>query len=98
MHAVIYDPASFYGHHEFDLSIAGMFGGFNKQFYDAYHKCIPKAPGFAVRHKLYTLFHYINHWYAILLHADLVPHIIPRAYKQGRGHAPHVHGIIQIMV
>ena len=61
-HAVIFDPASFYGHHEFDLAIAGMFGGFNRQFYDAYHSLLPKAPGFAARHKLYTLFHYINHW------------------------------------
>lgn len=61
-YAVIFDPACFYGHHEFDLAIAGMFGGFNKQFYDAYHSLIPKAPGFAIRHKLYTLFHYINHW------------------------------------
>ena len=60
---MIFDPASFYGHHEFELAIAGMFGGFSKQFYDAYHKLIPKAPGFAIRHKLYTLFHYINHWY-----------------------------------
>ena len=62
IYVVIFDPASFYGHHEFDLAIAGMFGGFNKQFYDAYHKLIPKAPGFPVRHKLYTLFHYLNHW------------------------------------
>lgn len=64
--AVIFDPASFYGHHEFELAIAGMFGGFNKQFYDAYHRLIPKAPGFSVRHKLYTLFHYLNHWYDIV--------------------------------
>ncbi len=60
--AVVYDPASFYGHHEFELAIAGMFGGFTRQFYDAYHSIIPKAPGFAARHKLYTLFHYLNHW------------------------------------
>ena len=60
---VIYDPASFYGHDEFDLAIAGMFGGFSKQFYDTYHKLIPKAKGFDDRHTLYTLFHYLNHWY-----------------------------------
>lgn len=66
-YAVIFDPASFYGHHEFEFSIPRMFAGFNEQFFDAYHKCIPKAPGFAVRHKLYTLFNYINHWYAIIL-------------------------------
>lgn len=60
---VIYDPATFYGHHEFDLAIAGMFGGFSRSFYDAYHKLIPKAPGFEARHRLYQLFHYLNHWY-----------------------------------
>ena len=59
---VIYDPASFYGHHEFDLAIAGMFGGFTHKFYRAYHRLIPKADGFDTRQKLYTLFHYINHW------------------------------------
>ncbi|XP_054262014.1 ketosamine-3-kinase-like isoform X2 [Macrosteles quadrilineatus] len=59
---VIFDPATFYGHHEYDLAIAGMFGGFNRSFYDAYHKIIPKAAGFENRHKLYQLFHYLNHW------------------------------------
>ncbi|XP_046680712.1 ketosamine-3-kinase-like isoform X2 [Homalodisca vitripennis] len=59
---VIFDPATFYGHHEYDLAIAGMFGGFNRSFYDAYHKLIPRAPGFENRHKLYQLFHYLNHW------------------------------------
>ena len=63
--AVVYDPASFYGHHEFDLAIAGMFGGFSAQFYNAYHQLIPQAPGFAARHKLYLLFHYLNHWCAV---------------------------------
>ncbi|XP_039292804.1 ketosamine-3-kinase [Nilaparvata lugens] len=61
-HPVIFDPATFYGHHEYDLAIAGMFDGFNKNFYDAYHKRIPRAPGFEARHKLYTLYHYLNHW------------------------------------
>ena len=65
---VIFDPASFYGHHEFDLAIAEMFGGFTQHFYDAYHRVIPKAPGFDVRLKLYLLFHYLNHWYVVLLH------------------------------
>ena len=60
---MIFDPACLYGHHEFDLSIAGMFGGFNKDFYDSYHSLIPKSHGFETRQKLYTLFHYLNHWY-----------------------------------
>lgn len=59
---VAFDPASFYGHHEFDLAIAGMFGGFSKAFYDAYHKWIPKEKGFEQRHQLYVLFHHLNHW------------------------------------
>jgi len=59
---VIFDPASFYGHSEFDLAIAAMFGGFSNAFYNAYHQLIPKAPGFDKRHQLYQLFHYLNHW------------------------------------
>lgn len=59
---VIFDPASLYGHSEFELSIASMFGGFSNAFYSAYHDKIPKAPGFAQREKLYQLFHYLNHW------------------------------------
>jgi len=59
---VAFDPASFYGHHEYDLAIAGMFGGFTKAFYNAYHKEIPKQKGFEKRHELYKLFHHLNHW------------------------------------
>lgn len=62
----MFDPASFYGHHELDL-IPGTFGGFTQEFYDAYHKLIPKAPGFDSRRKLYMLFNFINHWYVNLL-------------------------------
>ncbi|KAK2179675.1 hypothetical protein NP493_477g00038 [Ridgeia piscesae] len=59
---VIFDPASFYGHHEYELGIATMFGGFDSAFFKAYHNLIPKAPGFSTRQKLYQLFHYLNHW------------------------------------
>ncbi|MGH0172698.1 UNVERIFIED_CONTAM: hypothetical protein FKN15_063960 [Acipenser sinensis] len=59
---LVFDPASYYGHSEFELAIAGMFGGFGGSFYSAYHKKIPKAPGFEKRLKLYQLFHYLNHW------------------------------------
>lgn len=58
----IFDPASFYGHHEYDLGIASMFGGFGKRFYDSYFEEIPKQPGFEKRLQLYELFHYLNHW------------------------------------
>lgn len=59
---IIFDPASFYGHSEYELAIAGMFGGFSSSFYSAYHSKIPKAAGFEKRLKLYQLFHYMNHW------------------------------------
>ena len=60
--SVIFDPASYYGHSEYDLGISYLFGGFNSHFYNAYHKVIPKAPGFEGRKELYKLFHYLNHW------------------------------------
>ena len=60
--AVVFDPASFYGHHEYELAIAGMFGGFSASFYEAYHSHFPRSHGFDSRHKLYQLFHYLNHW------------------------------------
>ncbi|KAK7789787.1 hypothetical protein R5R35_012337 [Gryllus longicercus] len=59
---IVFDPAAFYGHHEYDLAIMGMFGGFGRATLDAYHKAIPKANGFSDRHQLYQLFHYLNHW------------------------------------
>ncbi|XP_036159731.1 fructosamine-3-kinase isoform X2 [Myotis myotis] len=59
---LIYDPASFYGHSEFELAIALMFGGFPRSFFTAYHRKIPKAPGFDQRQLLYQLFNYLNHW------------------------------------
>ncbi|XP_057295594.1 ketosamine-3-kinase-like [Hydractinia symbiolongicarpus] len=60
---VVFDPASFYGHHEFELSITNIFGGFNQSFFKAYHSLIPKSRGFDGRHQLYILFHYLNHWH-----------------------------------
>ncbi|XP_064620566.1 ketosamine-3-kinase-like isoform X2 [Lineus longissimus] len=59
---VIFDCAAFYGHSEFELGIATMFGGFGRDFFDSYHQMIPVAPGQRERVKLYQLFHYLNHW------------------------------------
>lgn len=59
---IIFDPASYYGHSEFELSIAKLFGGFDGNFYSAYFNIIPKSPGFEKRLDLYHLFHYLNHW------------------------------------
>ena len=46
---VIYDPASFYGHSEFDLAISYIFRGFGKKFYETYFNQMKKADGFDVR-------------------------------------------------
>lgn len=42
---VIFDPASYYGHSEMELSIMNMFGGFSSVFFNEYHRYIPKEPG-----------------------------------------------------
>jgi protein-ribulosamine 3-kinase len=58
---VIFDPAVYYGHHEAELGIMAIFGGFSEEFYSAYHEKIPKERGFGERHELYKLYHYLNH-------------------------------------
>lgn len=60
---VIYDPGSLYAHHEFEMGMTNIFGGFDKHFYKAYFSKVPKSTGFTAREKLYELFHYLNHWY-----------------------------------
>lgn len=67
MSIVIFDPAAFYGHHEYDIASTTLFGGYSRDFYDAYFKKIPKANGFENRMLLYHLFHYLNHWYKYIL-------------------------------
>ncbi|XP_076809859.1 ketosamine-3-kinase-like isoform X2 [Clavelina lepadiformis] len=58
----IFDPASFYGHSEFDLALLHLHGGFHSQFFEAYHNILPKLPGFEKRLKVYMLFHILNGW------------------------------------
>ncbi|XP_033747478.1 fructosamine-3-kinase-like [Pecten maximus] len=59
---VIFDPASFYGHSECDLAVGFAYPGFNNEFYEAYFKQIPKAPGFEDRLNLYMLNQILNYW------------------------------------
>ncbi|VDM12910.1 unnamed protein product [Wuchereria bancrofti] len=49
---VVFDPASFYGHSEYEFGILTMFGGFHQSFHTAYHKLIPQTTGFTERHFL----------------------------------------------
>lgn len=59
---VIFDPAVYYGHHEADLAMTELFGGFSADFYAAYREALPLAPGYDVRKQLYNLYHVLNHY------------------------------------
>lgn len=58
---VIFDPSCYYGHHEAEFGMSWC-AGLNRNFWDAYHERIPRAPGFKERHDLYQLYHYLNHY------------------------------------
>jgi len=61
---IIFDPASYFGHNEADLSIARIFGGFPESFFNTYHDYLPKTKPvdqYELRMDLYELFHYLNH-------------------------------------
>ncbi|NWH92826.1 KT3K kinase, partial [Aegithalos caudatus] len=60
--SIIFDPASFYGHSEYELAIAGIFGSFSSFLNSAYYSKIPRATGFEKCLKLYQMVHYMNHW------------------------------------
>ena len=57
---VIYDPATYWGHHEAELGMTYFLGGFSPQFYESYHELIPKASGFEKRVDIYALYHAMN--------------------------------------
>jgi len=61
---ITFDPASYYGHNEADLSIARIFGGFPKSFFTTYHEYFAKTEPvsqYDLRMELYELFRYLNH-------------------------------------
>lgn len=57
----IFDPATYYGHHEAEFGMSWC-AGFGQGFWDSYHTVIPRERGWEVRHDLYTLYHYLNHY------------------------------------
>lgn len=58
---VIFDPAVYYGHHEADLAMTELFGGFPERFYAAYRERAPLSTGYPQRRILYNLYHVLNH-------------------------------------
>ncbi len=58
---VLIDPAVYYGHRETDLAMTKLFGGFTKEFYEAYNEINPLTEGYAYRENIYILYHVMNH-------------------------------------
>ena len=58
---MLIDPAVYIGHAEADLAMTELFGGFPKEFYDAYKKENPLEPGYENRRDLYNLYQLLNH-------------------------------------
>jgi protein-ribulosamine 3-kinase len=58
---VVFDPAVYYGDRETDLAMTELFGGFPREFYQAYDEAFPLAPGYEQRKHLYNLYHLLNH-------------------------------------
>lgn len=58
------DPACYYGLREAELAFTTMFGGFEPEFYEAYHEVYPIENGFGDRIPLYNL-------YPLMVHVNL---------------------------
>jgi len=58
---VLIDPAVYYGDREAELAMCRLFGGFLPDFYYAYDRAWPPAPGRDERVQLYQLYHILNH-------------------------------------
>jgi protein-ribulosamine 3-kinase len=58
---VVFDPAVYYGDREADLAMTELFGGFPREFYEAYDEAWPLDRGYERRKHLYNLYHLLNH-------------------------------------
>ena len=58
---VIFDPASWWADNEVDIAMTKLFGGFEKEFYEEYHKIFPIKKGFNNRIIIYNFYHILNH-------------------------------------
>jgi len=59
--ACLIDPAVYYGHREIELSFTLMFGGFGRDFYNAYEATYPLEPGFEERVDIYNIYPHMVH-------------------------------------
>jgi protein-ribulosamine 3-kinase len=61
---VIFDPAVYYGHREMDIAMTHLFGGFDREFYQAYQDEYPLEKGWESRADICNL-------YPLLVHVNL---------------------------
>lgn len=59
---VVFDPAVYYGHYEAEFGILMLFGGFSKDFFEAFETVLAREEGFDERHQAYKLYHLLNHY------------------------------------
>jgi len=58
---IAFDPAVYYGDREADLAMTELFGGFPREFYEAYGEAWPLDDGYERRKPMYNLYHLLNH-------------------------------------
>ncbi|KAF8062042.1 protein-ribulosamine 3-kinase [Scenedesmus sp. PABB004] len=56
----IFDPATYYGHHEAEFGMSWC-AGLSADFWASYRAVLPPAPLAEKRKELYLLYHYLNH-------------------------------------
>ena len=62
--AILIDPAVYKGHREAEIAFIRLFGGFEAQFYQAYHATFPLEKGWEKRIDLFNL-------YPLMVHLNL---------------------------
>jgi fructosamine-3-kinase len=60
-HAVLIDPACYWGWPEADIAMTTLFGGFPESFYKSWELAAQPQPGWRERLPLYNLYHLLNH-------------------------------------
>ena len=57
----LFDPASYWGDREVDISMTKLFGGFSNDFYKGYEEIWPLDKRAKERIQIYNLYHLLNH-------------------------------------
>lgn len=55
------DPAVYYGHHEVDIAMTKLFGGFDESFYNAYYSNFKRDENTSNRIEIYQLYYLLVH-------------------------------------